>query len=164
MYRRSTIRFVCEKSDSPKRKCWVPQYTTLCRWWFGCNLKYPISSNSCHPRLVVMANIHVTHIRKQKHKQSWTSRKPWLFKSEFVQSLSSLSVSLSVSVSLTSVPRYYLDCNQTHILVIGYYSHRASARAVCVVRLISTADTRTERLRTLLMVSNSHHCITCTVQ
>ena len=37
-----------------------------------------------------------------------------------------------------------------------------SARAVCVVRLVSTADSRTEKLCVLLTVSNSRHCIVCT--
>ena len=37
--------------------------------------------------------------------------------------------------------------------------HRTSARAVCVVQLVSTAESRTERLRLLLTASNSRHCI-----
>ena len=37
--------------------------------------------------------------------------------------------------------------------------HWASVRAVRVIRLISTADSRTERLRLLLIASNGRHCI-----
>ena len=33
----------------------------------------------------------------------------------------------------------------------------SSARAVCVVQLVSMADSRTERLHKLLPASNSHH-------
>ena len=36
---------------------------------------------------------------------------------------------------------------------------RASARAVRVVQLFSMADSRTERLRVLLLASNSRRCI-----
>ena len=43
--------------------------------------------------------------------------------------------------------------------IISDDNHRTSARAVCVVRLVSTADNRTERLRLLLTASNSCHCI-----
>ena len=39
--------------------------------------------------------------------------------------------------------------------------HRASAKAVCVVLLVSMADSRTERLCELPTPSNSRHCITC---
>ena len=41
-------------------------------------------------------------------------------------------------------------------------SDQASARAVRVVRLISTTGSRTERLCELLTVSISHPCIVCT--
>ena len=40
--------------------------------------------------------------------------------------------------------------------------HQASARDVDVVRLVFTADTRTERLCVLLIAFNSCHCITRT--
>ena len=45
---------------------------------------------------------------------------------------------------------------------ISDYGHRASAWAVRFVRLLSMADSRTERLRLLLTASNSRHCIACT--
>lgn len=38
----------------------------------------------------------------------------------------------------------------------------SSGRAVCVVQLVSMADSRTEMLHKLLPASNSHHCLTCT--
>ena len=51
----------------------------------------------------------------------------------------------------------------THVCeILSDNSHQASARAVCVVRLISMADRGTERLHVLLTASNSRHCITCT--
>ena len=43
--------------------------------------------------------------------------------------------------------------------IIFYDGHGASARAVRVVRLVSTADSRTERLHLLLTMPNSRHCI-----
>ena len=48
----------------------------------------------------------------------------------------------------------------THVCeILSDNSHQASARAVCVVQLISMADSRTERLRVLLTASNSRYCI-----
>ena len=50
---------------------------------------------------------------------------------------------------------------RTHTRIISDDGHQASVRAVCVVRLVfmadSRADSRTERLRLLLKVCNSHH-------
>ena len=46
--------------------------------------------------------------------------------------------------------------------IISENNHRASARAVCAVQHASKADSSTERLRVLLAVSNSRHCIACT--
>ena len=43
--------------------------------------------------------------------------------------------------------------------IISDEGHQASARAVRVVRLVSTADGRTERLRKLLTASNSRRYI-----
>ena len=43
--------------------------------------------------------------------------------------------------------------------IISDDCHRASARTVCVVRVISTAGRGTERLRLLLSASNSRHCV-----
>ena len=53
-----------------------------------------------------------------------------------------------------------------HMQIASDDSLWTSARAVDVVQLISTADSRTERLRVLLTVSNSRHCITpmCPIQ
>ena len=48
------------------------------------------------------------------------------------------------------------------MLIISDNGYQASARAVRVVRLISTTDSRTERLCELLTVSISHSCIVCT--
>ena len=45
-----------------------------------------------------------------------------------------------------------------HEQVIGSGDHQASARAVCVLQLVSVADRRTERLSVLLPVSISR-CI-----
>ena len=50
----------------------------------------------------------------------------------------------------------------TPVQTISGDSHRASARAVRVVWLISMTDGRTERLHKLLTASNSCHCIVCT--
>ena len=53
----------------------------------------------------------------------------------------------------------------THTYVSNFNDgHWASARprAVSVVRLVSTAESRTESMHALLTVSNSRHCITCT--
>ena len=50
----------------------------------------------------------------------------------------------------------------THVWIISDNGSQASSRAVCVVRLISTVASRTERLRVLLAASNIHHCITRT--
>ena len=47
----------------------------------------------------------------------------------------------------------------TRMRIISDDGHQASVRAVCVVQLVSTADSRTERLCVLLTASNSHHCI-----
>ena len=46
-----------------------------------------------------------------------------------------------------------------HICEYDAYGHRDSARAVCVVQLFSMADSKTERLRVLLLASNSRRCI-----
>ena len=49
--------------------------------------------------------------------------------------------------------------------IISNDGHRASARPVRVIRLVSTADSRTERLRFLMTASNSRystHRIACT--
>ena len=43
----------------------------------------------------------------------------------------------------------------THVQIISDDGHRANTRAVCVVRLISTADSRTERLCLLLTAPKS---------
>ena len=45
--------------------------------------------------------------------------------------------------------------------IISDDGHWASARFVCVVRLVFTADSRTKRLHLLLTASNSRHCIAC---
>ena len=47
----------------------------------------------------------------------------------------------------------------THVRIISDNGHRAGARAVRVVRLVPTADSRIEGLHLLLKASNSHHCI-----
>ena len=49
--------------------------------------------------------------------------------------------------------------SRTHLQIIYDDSPCASARAVRVVRLITKADSKTERLRLLLTASNSRHCI-----
>ena len=46
--------------------------------------------------------------------------------------------------------------------VISNDCHWASTRAVSAVEFVSTAESSTERLRKLLTVSNSRHCIACT--
>ena len=51
---------------------------------------------------------------------------------------------------------------RTHEWMISDDCHHASARTVCVVRVISTADSRTERLRVLLTASSNHHRLTRT--
>ena len=51
---------------------------------------------------------------------------------------------------------------RTHEQMISDDSHHASTRTVCVVRVIPTADSRTERLRVLLTVSSNHHRLTRT--
>ena len=43
--------------------------------------------------------------------------------------------------------------------IISDNDHRNRAKAVHVVRVVSTADSRTERLHVLLTASNSCHCI-----
>ena len=43
--------------------------------------------------------------------------------------------------------------------IVSDDSHWASTRAVCVVRLVHMADSRTERLRLQLTASNSRHFI-----
>ena len=43
--------------------------------------------------------------------------------------------------------------------IISYDGDWASVRAVGIVRLVSTADSRTERLHLLVTASNSRHCI-----
>ena len=43
--------------------------------------------------------------------------------------------------------------------IISDDGHWASARAVCVARLVSMDDSRTKRLCLLLTASNSRHCI-----
>ena len=43
--------------------------------------------------------------------------------------------------------------------IISDDGNQTSARAVCVVQLISTADSRTERLHLVLTASNSRHRI-----
>ena len=50
--------------------------------------------------------------------------------------------------------------------IISDDDQRTSAMAVRVVRLVFTADSRTEKLCVLLTASNSHHCIarTCLIQ
>ena len=50
----------------------------------------------------------------------------------------------------------------THMQMITDNSHHASARTVCVVRVIATADSRTERLRVLLTGSSNCHRLTRT--
>ena len=45
--------------------------------------------------------------------------------------------------------------------IISDNSHLVSARAVCVVQLISMAESRTERLHILLTASSSRHRLTC---
>ena len=47
----------------------------------------------------------------------------------------------------------------TRMQIVYDYGHWTSARAVCVVQLVSMADSRTEKLRLLLTESNNHHCI-----
>ena len=46
--------------------------------------------------------------------------------------------------------------------IISDDGHQVSARAISVVRHVSTAESRTERLRVLLTASTSRHCLTCT--
>ena len=46
-----------------------------------------------------------------------------------------------------------------HVRITADDSQEASARTVCVVQLVSMADSRTERLHILLIVSNGCHCI-----
>ena len=46
-----------------------------------------------------------------------------------------------------------------HVRITADDSQQASARTVCVVGLVSTVDSKTERLHVLLMASNGHHCI-----
>ena len=62
-----------------------------------------------------------------------------------------------------SNPRKFLAIRYTQVMHIYgnnfWYGNRVSVWAVCVARLISTADSRTERLRLLLTGPNSHHCI-----
>ena len=48
---------------------------------------------------------------------------------------------------------------QTCIQIIADDDHQASTRAVCVLRLIFTADSRTEILCVLLPVSITHHIV-----
>ena len=45
--------------------------------------------------------------------------------------------------------------------IISDGGHRVSAGVVRVIQLVSTADSRTERLRLLLIASNSCHSIHC---
>ena len=40
--------------------------------------------------------------------------------------------------------------------------HHASTRTVCVVRVVPTADSRTEKLHVLLTASSDCHHLTCT--
>ena len=51
---------------------------------------------------------------------------------------------------------------RTRVRMISDDGHQASARAIRVVRHVSTAESRTERLRVLLTASNSRHCLTRT--
>ena len=50
----------------------------------------------------------------------------------------------------------------THVRMISDDSHHASARTVCVVRVLSMAESRTERLHVLLIMSSNHHHLTRT--
>ena len=45
----------------------------------------------------------------------------------------------------------------THVQMIPDDGHHASARTVCVVRVVSTTDSSTERLCVQLTVSSNHH-------
>ena len=45
--------------------------------------------------------------------------------------------------------------------IVSYNDHQASTRVVCVVRLVSMADSRTERLHVLPTASNSCHGNAC---
>ena len=49
---------------------------------------------------------------------------------------------------------------RTCMRIVSDDGRRASARAVRVLQLVSTADSRIERLCLLLTASNSRHCIT----
>ena len=50
-----------------------------------------------------------------------------------------------------------IHCTHTHMRIISDDDQQTSARAVCVVRFVSTADSRTEKLYILLTASNSCH-------
>ena len=50
----------------------------------------------------------------------------------------------------------------TRVQMISDNAHHARARTVCVVQVLPTADSRTERLRVLLTVSSNHHRLTRT--
>ena len=94
------------------------------------DLIYRISLNRCHPWIVAGAC----------HPQ--------------IVAMQSRSLSEIMPPSKSSC-RYYM----WHMCIISGDCHRASARAGCVIQLVSMAESRTERLCLLLTASNSHHCI-----
>ena len=50
----------------------------------------------------------------------------------------------------------------THVRMISDNAHHTRARTVCVVRVLPTAESGTERLHVLLTVSSNHHRLTRT--
>ena len=90
-----------------------------------------------------------------KYRISLNRHHPWMVAAQ-LEALSEINVVLNSSRS---------SCTW-HMQMISDDGHQASTRAVCVVWLISAADSRTERLCVLLTASNSRHCIahTCLIE